>query len=93
MNTKEIRDIIIGAINDSKGADPIGPDRFVEDMVQAIGPGGLMNTYKLAWTKLTELLVIMDKAECKVLDAHDILNAMQYLLTSSVCIKDQATAH
>lgn len=92
MNTKEIRDIIVGAINDSKSTDPMGPDRFVNDMVQAIGPGGT-NTYKLAWTKLTELLVIMDKGECKVLDAHDILNIMQYLLTSSVCIKDQATAH
>lgn len=93
MNTKEIRSIIIEAMNDSKSPDPKGPDQFVTELVQAIGPEGLVNTYKLAWTKLTELLVIMDKAECKVLDAHDILNTMLYLLTSSVCIKDQATAH
>ena len=79
------------AVRDSRSRNSKGVDQFVDELVQAIGPEGLVNTYKLAWTKLTELLVIMDKAECKVLDAHDILNAMQYLLTSSVCIKDQTT--
>lgn len=90
-NGKAIRGIIVQAIGDSRSREPKGVDFFVDQLQQTIGPEGLLNTYKLAWTKLTELLVILDKAGANVLNAHDILNCMTYLLTSSVCIKDKVS--
>lgn len=90
MEVKKVRDVIASAINDSRSRDPKGPDYFVTEIVKLCGNHGICS-YKLAWTKLTELLVILDKADAKVLDAHDILNAMSYLLTTSVYIRDSAS--
>ena len=92
MNNKQIKGNIIQAISDSRSREPKGADYFADQMAQLIGPESLVNTYKLAWTKLTELLVILDKAGANVLNAKDILNCMTYLLTSSVCIKDKVSA-
>ena len=91
MNNKQIKGIIVQAIGDSRSREPKGVDFFADQITQLVGPDGLVNTYKLAWTKLTELLVILDKAGANVLNAHDILNCMTYLLTSSVCIRDKVS--
>lgn len=86
----EIRGLVVQAINDSRCRDPKGIDFFVKELEGKMdGTNGRADAYKLAWTKLTELLVILDKAGADVLDAHDMLGVMQYLLTASVCIRDK----
>lgn len=92
MDRKELRRVLVAVVADSRSREPKGVDSFVDDLAQALGPDALINTYKLAWTKLAELLVILSKAGCGVLDPQAILDIMTYLLTSSVCIKDKATA-
>jgi len=43
-----------------------------------------MDRYKKAWTKLTEVLAILDKAGCPALEPGDILRLMAIILTSEV---------
>ena len=79
---------MLQAIADSRSKEPKGVDHFVEEMVREIGPE-MVTVHKLAWTKLTELLVILDKgADDFSMYVADLLTIMQYLITSSVCIKD-----
>ena len=90
MDKKEIRRAMVEAINDSHTKDPAGVDKFVDKMMEA--GAAEVNSYKLAWTKLTELLVILDKGpEDFSLRVGDYIKIMQYLLTSSVCIKDSTS--
>jgi hypothetical protein len=91
IERRQVKEVIQGAIHDSRSKDGTrGVEHFVDEMLQLIGPD-VLNTHKLAWTKLTELLVILDKSGAKVLDPRDVLNIMTYLITSSVCIKDSAS--
>lgn len=91
IERKEVKEVIQAAIHDSRSKDGTrGVEHFVDEMIQLVGPD-VLNTHKLAWTKLTELLVILDKSGAKVLDPRDVLNIMAYLITSSVCIKDSTS--
>jgi hypothetical protein len=39
--------------------------------------------YKIAWTKLSELLCILHKADCPSLDSNDVLRMMNVCITTS----------
>lgn len=40
--------------------------------------------YKIAWDKLTQLLSILDKADCPALSPGDVLRLMAFFLCGSV---------